>query len=186
MPEIRSRVTAANRCFFGLKGYLKSDFISRKTKILIYKSLIRPILTYSAETWAMTEKVKDIISVFERKILRSIFGGLKCNNIWRRRTNSKLYKSLKEPDIVKYITIQRIKWVGHLCRMAESRTTKKIFSARPFGTRKRGRPKLRWLDCVEKDFKILRVTNWRSLARDRRAWNSVLRKAKAYPGLSGH
>ncbi|GFU22502.1 hypothetical protein TNCV_1304131 [Trichonephila clavipes] len=30
-----------------------------------------------------------------------------------------------------------------------------MFVARPYGTRKRGEPKLRWIDCLEKDLKTI-------------------------------
>ena len=183
-PEIRNRITAANRCFFGLKKYLKSNFIRRETKLLIYKTLIRPILIYSAETWVLTEKDKQTLAVFERKVLRSIFKGIKEGNFWRKRTNLEIYRCFKEPDVIKTIAIQRIKWAGHVIRMDDSSTTKKIFLAKPITTRVRGRPKLRWIDCIEKDFEILKVNNWKSTAKNRAAWGKLLRKARAHPGLS--
>ncbi|GFX91567.1 hypothetical protein TNCV_3681531 [Trichonephila clavipes] len=45
--------------------------------------------------------------------------------------------------------------------------TKKIFVARPYGTRKRGRPRLRWIDCLEKDLKTSNIINWKSQAKNR-------------------
>ena len=49
--EITDRLIAANRSYFGLKCQFKSQLLSRKTKILIYKTLVRPLLTYAAGTW---------------------------------------------------------------------------------------------------------------------------------------
>ena len=40
-PEIRRRIVAANRCFFGLRPLLKSHLVKRRTKILLYKVLIK-------------------------------------------------------------------------------------------------------------------------------------------------
>ena len=65
----------------------------------MYKTLIRPVVTYESETWTLLQIDEKMLSVFERKILRSIFGALN-ENIWRR-TNSELYKLYKESDIVK-------------------------------------------------------------------------------------
>jgi hypothetical protein len=51
------------------------------------KELIRPILTYGAETWAATESELKKLLVFERKILRKIYGPVKDQDNWRIRTN---------------------------------------------------------------------------------------------------
>ncbi|GFS95163.1 uncharacterized protein TNCV_2705091 [Trichonephila clavipes] len=65
-----------------------------------------------------------MISIYERKILRFIFGGIQENGTWRRRSNLELYRSYEESDIVNFIKIQRIKWADHVIRMNEDRTTK--------------------------------------------------------------
>ncbi|GFV01151.1 uncharacterized protein TNCV_1010721 [Trichonephila clavipes] len=70
--------------------------------------------------------------------------------------------------------------------MDENRTTKKVFNAQPIGTRRKGRPNLRWIDDLEKDLLILRTKNWRTLARRRLAWKRLLEKARAHPGLLSH
>jgi hypothetical protein len=56
--EIGKRINAGNKCLNGIRKYLKSNVIKRKTKILLYKSIIRPILTYACETWTLTKKKK--------------------------------------------------------------------------------------------------------------------------------
>jgi hypothetical protein len=43
--EVRNRIAAANRCYFSLQKHLKSNFVSRTTKILSYK-MVCPIATY--------------------------------------------------------------------------------------------------------------------------------------------
>ena len=45
--EIENCLIAANGSYFGLKSQCESQLLSRKTKILIYKTLVRPILTYA-------------------------------------------------------------------------------------------------------------------------------------------
>jgi hypothetical protein len=37
--------------------------------------------------------------------------------------------------------------------MSDDGTVKKVFMGKPYGRRKAGRPKLRWLDCIENDLK---------------------------------
>jgi hypothetical protein len=49
--DIQKRILAANRCFHGLRKRLRSHLTSKNTNILMYKVLIRPVLTYASETW---------------------------------------------------------------------------------------------------------------------------------------
>jgi len=64
--------------------------------------------------------------VFERKILRRIFGPMKENQIWRIKTNEELDKLIKHKNIVNYIKAQRLSRFGHIQRMPDTRTVKKI------------------------------------------------------------
>jgi hypothetical protein len=47
----------------------------------------------------------------------------------------------------------------------------------PGGRRKPGRPRLRWLDCVEDDLKTLWVKRWRKREEDREEWATILKEA---------
>jgi hypothetical protein len=88
-----------------------------------------------------------------------------------------------EPDIVKYIKINRFGWAGHAICMNNNKTVKKVFNTKPIGIRKTGRPKLRWEDVIQ-DIKTLGVKNWRNLAMEKESWQKLLRKARAHVGLS--
>ncbi|GFX45293.1 DUF4817 domain-containing protein [Trichonephila clavipes] len=67
--------------------------------------------------------------------------------------------------------------------MDVDRTTTNVFNAQPIGTRRRGRPKLRWIDGLENDLIVLRTKNWRTLAGRRLAWKR-LQKAKFHPEMA--
>jgi hypothetical protein len=41
--------------------------------------------------------------------------------------------------------------------MVDDRTVKRVFLWKPGGRRNAGRPKLRWLDCIESDLKSMDV-----------------------------
>jgi len=64
----------------------------------LYRTVIRPIVTYAPETWVLKETTIQKLLVFERKILR-IFGPTKANQIWRIKTNEELDKLIKHIKI---------------------------------------------------------------------------------------
>jgi len=47
---INNRIALANRSYFGLVNILKAKNIDRKYKVIIYKTLIKPVLMFGAET----------------------------------------------------------------------------------------------------------------------------------------
>ena len=53
--EINNRITLANRSYFGMVNILKAKNKNRKHKLTIYKTLIRPVLMYGAETWVLSK-----------------------------------------------------------------------------------------------------------------------------------
>ena len=140
--EIHKRILAANRCFHGLRKHLRSYLTSRNTKTLMYKVLIRPVLTYASETWTLSKTNERQLGLFERRVLRCIFGAKQENGTWRKRYNHELYELFNDSNIVNYIKTKRLAWAGHLIRMSNERTLKKIFNTKPEGTRSVGRPKL--------------------------------------------
>ena len=58
----------------------------------------------------------------------------------------------------------------YLERMEEDRLPKKIFTQELEGTRRRGRPRERWKEEVERDLQVLGVRRWRELVSDRKKW----------------
>ncbi|GFY00672.1 hypothetical protein TNCV_2140661 [Trichonephila clavipes] len=74
-----------------------------------------------------------------------------------------------------------MRWVGHIVRMSLERAALKIFKATSSNKRPKGR---RWKDCVDEDFAILKVKNWRSISGRRAEWERLLRKVETHKGLS--
>jgi len=78
---------------------------------------------------------------------------------------------------------QRIRWLGHLETMEEDRVPKKFFTQELEGTRRRGRPRKRWKEEVERDLHVLGVRRYRELVADRKKWKDIVRQAKAHSEL---
>jgi hypothetical protein len=106
------------------------------------------------------------------------------NGVWRKRYGRELYELFNEPDIVKYIKINALGWAGRVMCMDNNRTVKKVFSTKPAGMRKTGRPKLRSEVDVIHDIKTLGLKNWRIVEMERKSWHKLLRKARTHVGLS--
>jgi hypothetical protein len=51
----------------------KSKLVSTKSKLKLYRSVIKPVAVYGCDTWVIVQR----LSVFERKMLREIFGPTK-------------------------------------------------------------------------------------------------------------
>ena len=59
--------------------------------------LVRPVVVYGSECWVLTENIKQKLLVFERKILRRIFGPTqKENGEWRLKTNEELEEAINK------------------------------------------------------------------------------------------
>jgi hypothetical protein len=55
------------------------------------------VLAYGSETWVLSKSDEVILGVFERKILRAIFGPKNDNGEWRIKNNDELYTCLLTP-----------------------------------------------------------------------------------------
>ena len=150
--------------------------ISKRAKLKLYYSVIRPIVTYSCgETWILKETIINKLLVFERKI----FSPNNENGIWRMITKQELDEMIKCKNIINFILAQRLSWLlGRIERMQGTRMVKAIYSWKPISRRPIGRPKTCWVDDVRKDIQKLKVPNWKTLALDRRRWKELVEKAK--------
>jgi hypothetical protein len=84
---------------------------------------------------------------------------------------------IRQTNIVTTVKVRRLECAGHLVRMSDDRTVKDVFLGKPAGSRKAGRPKLRWTLCVENGLKSKGVKSWRNKAEDRSVRAIILKEA---------
>jgi len=72
--EIQRRILVGNRTYFAAISLFRIRLSSRATKIILYKTLIRPAVLCGAEGWTVTEREEQTVLIFEREILRRICG----------------------------------------------------------------------------------------------------------------
>ncbi|KAJ8934309.1 hypothetical protein NQ318_002900 [Aromia moschata] len=167
--ELNKRIGQANRTYFALnRGFIEKKEISKKTKMRIYKAVYRPILTYGCESWVLNEKEKVRIGAMEMKYLRKVKG---VNRLQRHR-NEDISRELEIQPITEYIEKRQLEWWGHLMRLPNNTPIRKIWEARSYGKRKRGRPEETWDDTIKKIMEKKKVTIKRAkeMARDRKTW----------------
>jgi hypothetical protein len=57
--------------------------------VIIYKTLIKPVLMYGAEAWVLSKADEECLGVFER-----IYGPVCEGAAWRSRYNEELFVSM--------------------------------------------------------------------------------------------
>ena len=180
--DVAARIIAGNRAYYSLRTLLKSKILSRPAKIRVYKTIIRPTITYGSETWTLNQRETTKLLVLERKILRTIYGPCReeTTGEWRRRHNDELQTIYGDENIVRYIKANRIRWAGHVLRSSDERLLNATFWERPDGKRSVGRPRNRWKDAVASDLRKMGVQQWEIAAQDRQQWREIVNAAKTH------
>jgi hypothetical protein len=91
------------------------------------------------ETWALAEMDMNRLGTWDGKILRRLHGQAGAQGIYRIRTDQELRELYKDLDIAAGIKMKRLEWIGHVVRMVQGKTVKKIFGSKLDGSRRRGR-----------------------------------------------
>ena len=97
--------------------------------------------------------------------------------------NYELNELTENADIVRFIKSRRIAWLGHVMRMDDKRTPKRILQWKRIGTRTRGRPRKGWIAGIEEDLRIMGVRRWRKQCGERAELKKITEKAKTHSGL---
>jgi len=62
--------------------------------------------------------------------------------------------------------------------MPNERVAKSIYKWKPYATRPKGRPRLRWVDDVRNYLRKMGVKNWTQRVQERKQWNEITEQAK--------
>jgi hypothetical protein len=89
--EIMRRIFLGNKAFFSNQDLFKSKLLTKNSKLRMYKTLVRSMVTCACETWVLKENTKTKLRVFERKILRRIYEPTKEEDgTWQIKSNEEL------------------------------------------------------------------------------------------------
>jgi hypothetical protein len=103
MPLVKERIVLGTKAYYENLKLFESKLVTKQSKLKLYRTVIRPIVTCASETWVLKETIIQKLLVFERKIIRRIFDRTKENKLWRVKTNEELNKLIKHKNIINYI-----------------------------------------------------------------------------------
>jgi hypothetical protein len=123
--ERKSRIATGNRCFYSLRRILRFSAMSKTVKIKMYKMLMTSVVVSRCETWALTEMDMKRLSKWVKKIVR--VASMVKQGIWRIRIRRELKEIYKNVDIVADTKKKRLEWIGHVAKIDQTWTVKKVF-----------------------------------------------------------
>ena len=122
--------------------------------------IVQPAMLHGMETLSMTSPHVKKLEVTELKMCRWACG----HTLSDQARNGNIRERLKVEDITERCWIARLVWFGHVKRR------RNILEVVPHGIRKRGRPKQKWMDCVNWDMRAIGTTRYE--VHDRTGWRS--------------
>ena len=136
--EITNRISSAGKCFHSIKTtLLNRKKISKRTKVVVYRTIYRLILTHSCESWVMNSNNQSAIQACEMRFLREIDGKRRSDRI----RNTIIRDTVGVKPIQEYVERSQLGWYGHVNRIDDKRIVKRVYEGRETGKRTRGRPR---------------------------------------------
>ena len=148
------------------------------TKVRFYRSLVLTVLLYGCESWPMTPPNLLRLEVFHQRRLREI---LRIK--WEKHvSNAEVLRRAGVPSIEVMLRKARLSWLGHIARMADERTVKRLLFGQINVTRPLGGTPKTLRRTFEADVLFLQggVPNgvaWYEAAQDRARWRDMVAKA---------
>jgi hypothetical protein len=93
--------------------------LSKDIQIRIYKIIILPVVLYGCETWSLTLREGRRLRVFEKRVMKRIFGTRRdeVTGDCRKLHNEGLHNLDFSSNIIRMIKSKRMRWTEHVARM---------------------------------------------------------------------
>jgi hypothetical protein len=97
--DISAKILNYNRVMGIINQIFKPSLVQKHTRIKVYKTLARPILTYESEAWTIRKSDRTRITANEMKFLRSTAGYTELD----RKRNTVILRELKINSVLVHI-----------------------------------------------------------------------------------
>lgn len=144
--DISNKIGQGKRVIRQLNSILWNGHITRRTKTVIYKTIVESICTYGAETWELTQRDRSRLMAVEMDYWRR---SCRISRLDHVRNDTIREMMNVEGTIMDTVDKKRLTWYGHLQRMEDRRWPKRVWQWVPPERRKRGRPPRSWKKDVE-------------------------------------
>jgi hypothetical protein len=120
---IKSRLISGNVFFNSVQRFLSYRLLSRNVNVKVHKLMIVPVVLCRFETRSLTLTEEHRLRVFERWVLRKIFGSKRdeVTGEWRKLHSGELYNLYSSLGFVRQIKSRRMWLSQHVARLGEER-----------------------------------------------------------------